>query len=131
RICTTWAEKPHCGKFLVPFINRTTALLATALRIQSCTACSLIELPFTLGVAATPRRGPRREFIRLREDVGQPWRKVNLAEPLWSRLGREAHRPCGPARLHTPSCAVARASCRQTRARQREQHSGPRRRQGL
>ena len=57
RICATWAEKPHWGKSFVPFMNTTTSLAATVLRIQSWTACSLMSVPFGLsdGVSRRPR----------------------------------------------------------------------------
>src|SRR5574339_1174899 len=42
-MCATWAENPHIGAALLPFMNKTTSLLATVLRIQSWTACSLMN----------------------------------------------------------------------------------------
>ncbi len=33
RISTTWAEKPHCGKWRDPFMKRTTFLVVTSSRI--------------------------------------------------------------------------------------------------
>src|SRR5215813_4415597 len=54
RMCATCEENPHCGKSLVPFMNKTTSLLATALRIQSWTACSL--MPKVLCCGSSGRR---------------------------------------------------------------------------
>ena len=36
---STWTENPHCGMFLLPFMNSTTSFCATVLRIQSWTSC--------------------------------------------------------------------------------------------
>src|SRR5579883_1142833 len=41
RICTTVAEKPHCGNTGVPFMNRTTGLSAICWRMRSWVAVSI------------------------------------------------------------------------------------------
>src|SRR6185437_12090990 len=44
RICTTAAEKPHCGKTGVPFMKSTTGLLVTSCLIRSNTMLFVICL---------------------------------------------------------------------------------------
>src|ERR1700730_15052041 len=51
-------------------MKRTTSLLATVLRIQSWTACSLIELPFAAN-GCGPRTRAARVLICLPEEVGK------------------------------------------------------------
>src|SRR5207302_8577442 len=44
RICTTAAEKPHCGKTGVPFIKSTTGASPIWWRMRSCTVLSISVL---------------------------------------------------------------------------------------
>ena len=44
KICTTWPEKPHCGKSGVPFINSTTSFDFTSFSIQELMA-DIWEVP--------------------------------------------------------------------------------------
>src|SRR5262249_3108488 len=46
RICTTAAEKPHCGKTGEPFMNSTTGLSVTSCRIRSLTVLSIVDPRF-------------------------------------------------------------------------------------
>src|SRR5690242_16147960 len=54
RICTTAAEKPHCGKTGVPFMNSTTGASVTCWRMRSCTVVSISRSSFDV---KTPQRG--------------------------------------------------------------------------
>src|SRR5712691_3300588 len=51
RICTTAAEKPHCGKTGVPFIKSTTGASPICWRMRSCTVLSISRSSFA-GAAA-------------------------------------------------------------------------------
>src|SRR5262249_54642853 len=42
RICTTAAEKPHCGKTGVPFMNSTTGASLICWRMRSCKVGSIL-----------------------------------------------------------------------------------------
>src|SRR5881227_3983854 len=42
RICTTAAEKPHCGNTGVPFMKSTTGVPVISWRMRSCTVMSIV-----------------------------------------------------------------------------------------
>src|SRR5260221_2375958 len=45
RICTAFAEKPHCGNCGVPFIYRTTGLPVTCCLMRSCASMLSPQIP--------------------------------------------------------------------------------------
>src|SRR5580704_14175538 len=69
RICTTVAEKPHCGKTGVPFMNSTTGLSVTCWRMRSCTVMSIRSIlvygVFVSGllVGSARLQGERVKFV--------------------------------------------------------------------
>src|SRR5262245_7264138 len=74
-MCTTWAENPHIGAALLPFMNKTTSLLATVLRIQSWTACSRIDSSPSRMPDRSRASGPALACRSARlagQDVGKP-----------------------------------------------------------
>src|SRR3990172_9570384 len=61
--CTTAAEKPHCGKVGVPFMNKTTGAASISALMRFNTGCSVIRClslcqSFSLG--AGNARGQRQ-----------------------------------------------------------------------
>src|SRR5258707_901144 len=52
RICTTAAEKPHCGKTGVPFMKSTTGASPICWRMRSCKVMSICLDPRFSGAAA-------------------------------------------------------------------------------
>src|SRR5713101_5195743 len=66
RICTTAAEKPHCGKTGVPFMKSTTGASLICWRMRSCKVVSILGvlgcgLRSILGYAGLQRQ--RVQFI--------------------------------------------------------------------
>src|SRR5260370_2849118 len=57
RICTTAAEKPHCGKTGVPFMKSTTGASPLCWRMRSCRVMSILSVL----VSVAPQRGLERE----------------------------------------------------------------------
>src|ERR1700686_1191207 len=63
RICTTAAEKPHCGKTGVPFMKSTTGASPICWRMRSCRVVSIVWVLVSMAPQQRLERDPRRGSI--------------------------------------------------------------------
>jgi hypothetical protein len=85
---STCAENPHCGMFLLPFMNSTTSLPATVVRIQSWMSCCglLIKGPLQTRLRRAVRPRCSAQCVDWRVEVNVCARRLPRGEPAAGRL---------------------------------------------